>query len=258
MTWHRFIAIGDSFTEGLDDRAPGGRHHGWADRVAATMAVQDPHLQYANLAVRGRKLDEIVTVQLPRAIAMSPDLITIGGGINDALGRNWDVTRSKETLENGVEAARSKGIDVLLFAFGDVSRRSKTLGAVRSRLSDYREVVRDVADEYDCFLVDFWDEAIFDDRRFWADDRLHVNDLGHERIAAMVATTLGIGQFDWRQPLPPAPPRTNLDALVSHTKWAGQYLLPWVGRHLRGHSSGDGLNAKRPEFETIEPDLALR
>jgi len=258
VQWNRFVAIGDSFTEGLGDVAPNGGHQGWADRLAATMAAQDPGVQYANLAVRGRKLDEIVTVQLPRALAMSPALISIGGGINDAMGPRWDLLRSKKVLETGVIAARSEGIDVLLFAFGDVSRRSKALGAVSSRLRDYREVIHSVAEEHGCFLVDFWDERIFDDQRFWADDRLHLNDLGHERVAAMVATTLGLGQFDSRHPLPPAPALTNRDVLISNAKWTSQHLLPWVGRHLRGRSSGDGIDAKRPQFDTIEPDLALR
>ncbi|NQU37810.1 MAG: SGNH/GDSL hydrolase family protein [Actinobacteria bacterium] len=258
MTWHRFVAIGDSFTEGLDDRADNGRHHGWADRVAATMAVDNPDIQYANLAIRGRRLDNIVTDQLPRAIAMEPDLISIGGGINDALRPRWDVNRSRDTLESGVAAARSAGIDVLLFSFGDPSRRSRALGLVSSRLSEYRDVVHAVASENDCYLVDFWDETLFDDRRFWADDRLHANELGHERVAAMVATTLGLGQFEWDQPLPPAPPTSGLDAVVSDARWTGQHLLPWFARHLRGRSSGDGIHAKRPRFETIEPDLALQ
>jgi lysophospholipase L1-like esterase len=257
VTWQRFIAIGDSFTEGLEDRADNGRHHGWADRVAATMAAQNPELQYANLAVRGRILDEIVTDQLPRAIAMAPDLLSIGGGINDALRPRWDINRSKQVLESGVIAARSAGIDVVLFAFGDPSRRSKTLGVATHRLRAYRDAVHSVANEHGCYLVDFWDETVFDDRQFWADDRLHVNQLGHERVAAMVATTLGLGQFDWNRPLPAAPARTNLDVLLSDAKWTGQYVLPWIGRRLRGQSSGARIDPKRPQLETIEPDLAL-
>ncbi len=258
MTWHRFVAIGDSFTEGLDDRADNGRHHGWADRVAATIAVDNPEFQYANLAIRGRKLDSIIADQLPVAIEMEPDLISIGGGVNDALRPHWDVTQTRDRLEGGVIEARASGADVLLFAFGDSSRRSRTLGVVSSRLRAYREVVHDIAIEHDCYLVDFWNESIFDDRRFWADDRLHANDLGHERVAEMVVTTLGLGQFDWRAPLPPAPPRTRFDALISDARWTGEHLVPWVARHLRGRSSGDGITAKRPHFEPIEPDLALR
>ncbi len=256
--WHRFVAIGDSFTEGLEDRSPDGRHHGWADRLAATIACTNPDLQYANLAVRGRKLDDIIERQLPIAISMQPDLISIGGGVNDALRPRWDVDRTRDVLETGVIAARSTGADVVLFAFGDTSRRSKTLGTVSGRIRQYRDVVREVAADQDCYLVDFWEERIFDDPRFWAEDRLHVNELGHQRVAAKVATTLGLGEFDWREPLPPRRAPSRLEIARSDLEWTGKHLLPWFARHLRGRSSGDGIDAKRPHFEPIEPDLAVR
>ncbi len=48
-----FVAIGDSFTEGLNDPDPGGGFRGWADRVAGALSAQRPGFRYANLAVRG-------------------------------------------------------------------------------------------------------------------------------------------------------------------------------------------------------------
>src|SRR4029079_13035076 len=37
-----FVAVGDSFTEGLDDLQPDGTYRGWADLVAAPLGVTGP------------------------------------------------------------------------------------------------------------------------------------------------------------------------------------------------------------------------
>src|SRR5262249_12816783 len=60
MAWQSFVAVGDSFTEGIDDPHPEtGVFRGWADLVAERLAVGEPTFRYANLAVRGRLFDRI-------------------------------------------------------------------------------------------------------------------------------------------------------------------------------------------------------
>ena len=146
------------------------------------LATRTDNFTYANLAVRGRKLDDIIGHQLPLALEMEPDLVSIAGGVNDVLRPKWDVGVSGDLLESGVIAARDSGADVLLFAFGDVGRRSRALRTVSSRLAEYREITLALAEEHDCYVVDFWPETVFDDSRFWDEDRLHLNPLGHERV----------------------------------------------------------------------------
>src|ERR1700749_578044 len=97
-----FVAIGDSFTEGLDDAVPGGGFRGWADRLAGLLAAEYPGLRYANLAVRGRLLRQIVAGQVPAAAAMAPGLITLGGGGNDLLRPGSDPDTLAELFDAGV------------------------------------------------------------------------------------------------------------------------------------------------------------
>src|SRR5712691_5185378 len=80
-----FAALGDSFTEGLDDLRADGSLRGWADRFAERAAEVRPGLRYANLAVRGKVLRELAGEQLPRAIGMRPDLVSVAVGGNDEL-----------------------------------------------------------------------------------------------------------------------------------------------------------------------------
>ena len=85
-----FVAVGDSFTEGLDDpRADQAGYLGWADRFAQTLAAEQPGLRYANLAVRGKLLGQVAAEQVPRAIAMAPDLVSLAAGGNDMLRLRW-------------------------------------------------------------------------------------------------------------------------------------------------------------------------
>ena len=90
-TYRRYVAIGDSTTEGLEDPDPEGGYRGWADRLAQHIADgQQEALEYANLAIRGLRMREIRLRQLNDALAMQPDLLTVSGGMNDVIAPRCD------------------------------------------------------------------------------------------------------------------------------------------------------------------------
>src|SRR5690242_117593 len=113
-----YVAIGDSFTEGLGDPRPDGTQRGWADRVAAGLGGP-----YANLAVRGRRLDEIITGQVDAALALRPGLVSLTSGGNDALRPGFDVEAVMARFEGAVARLAGSGAAVLLFRFPDLSAR---------------------------------------------------------------------------------------------------------------------------------------
>ena len=80
-----FVALGDSFTEGMSDGLPDGGYRGWADLLAGRLAARSPGFRYANLAVRGKLIDQIVDEQVGPVEAMDADLVTLVGGLNDVL-----------------------------------------------------------------------------------------------------------------------------------------------------------------------------
>ncbi len=252
MGWKRYVALGDSFTEGVGDPRPGGRERGWADRVAESLAGEDQELRYANLAIRGRRLAGIVEEQVPAAVGLEPDLVTIAGGVNDALRRHWDLAAMAGDLESGVRALAGTGADVVIVTYGRPSNRSRVMGAVERRLADYREVTFEIAGRHGCRVVDFWDHAVFDDPRFWSQDRLHLNPVGHQRVAMAVLDALGLpSPVPWWQPLPPVRPLPPVTRLGRDVAWAGKHLAPWLGRRVRGRSSGDGVVPKRPHLDPV-------
>jgi lysophospholipase L1-like esterase len=90
-TFRRYVAIGDSSTEGLEDPDGKGGYRGWADRLAEIIAnAQADPLDYANLGVRSLHLSEIRTTQFAAAMRMQPDLFSIFGGANDMLSVTCD------------------------------------------------------------------------------------------------------------------------------------------------------------------------
>lgn len=101
-TYTSLVAVGDSFTEGMSDLLPDGSYRGWADLLAARMAARAPGFRYANLAVRGKLIGQIVAEQVDVAAAMRPDVITLVGGLNDTLRPKVDMGRVRGLLEEAV------------------------------------------------------------------------------------------------------------------------------------------------------------
>ncbi len=157
---------------------------------------------YANLAVRGRTVPEIVAEQVPAAVALKPDLVSFAGGINDALRRDWDLVTMAQSLQRGMAELAQTGAQIVIVTYGRPSRRSRFMAVVEGRLQQYREVTYEVAAVHGATVVDFWEETVFDDPRFWSDDRLHLNSLGHERVSMAVLDALGMPAPHWREPLP--------------------------------------------------------
>lgn len=253
--YSRYVALGDSTTEGLEDPYPGvGGYRGWADRLAERLATLNPDLTYANLAIRGRKLPQIRAEQLEPALALRPDLASILGGLNDILRRHVSVEGIAADLDAMVEALRGVGADVVMMTFPDPTEVITVGGSrVRPRVADFNSRVRAIASERGAVLVDLDRDGVTH-RGLFAPDRLHANEHGHELMAATAAVALGVGEHDPAAAVPPAPPRQRRAVgIAGDALWAGRHLGPWVVRRVRGRSSGDGRVAKRPELEPPGP-----
>ena len=253
-----FIAIGDSFTEGMNDVRPDGSMGGWADRLAQRLSAASPGLRYANLAVRGKVLDQIVAEQVGRAVEAAPDLVGFSAGGNDLMRPGADPDELAARYDTAVGTLRAAGAQVLVFPGADTSG-VPLLQRMRGKVAIYNEHLRAIALRRDCVVVDLWALPPLRDRRAWSADRIHLSPEGHERVALLAARALGLpADADPFQPWPVAPPLSRADARRANAQWARGYLVPWVGRRLRGRSSGDGMTGKRPDLEAwpVQPERA--
>lgn len=245
-----YAAVGDSFTEGVGDPGPDGRFVGWADRLAVLLDDRAPEhtFRYANLAVRGKLLDQIVRDQVPRAKKLSADLVTFAAGGNDIIRPGTNPDDLAERFERAVaELASTAG--TLMVSTGFDTRGVPVLQRLRGKIATYNGHVRAIADRYGCPVLDLWGLRTVQDRRAWTADRLHLGPEGHTRVALRAGQVLGLDvPADPDQPWPPAPHRPPFAGRRDDIQWAREHLVPWIGRRLRGESSGDHAAAKRPEL----------
>jgi len=254
--WTRYVAIGDSFTEGIGDPEPAvpGGSRGWADRVAEVLSETaeggSQGFAYANLAIRGRLLDRILAEQVEAAIELKPDLITISAGGNDVIRPGSDPDDITQRYEAGLRRLVSEGATVVVFTGPDPGRTA-VLGLVRGKAAIYNENVRALASRYGARVADLWKLTELRDPRMWAPDRLHFSPVGHHTIARMVLDTLEVpNELEPYKP-EPLPAVTWRRATRGNIDWAREYFVPWIGRRLTGRSSGDGVEPKRPGWGAV-------
>jgi lysophospholipase L1-like esterase len=251
----RYVALGDSQTEGLGDGDDVNGLRGWADRLAEQLAVGSPGLHYANLAVRGRLAAQVHAEQLAPALALRPDLATVVAGVNDLLRPRFDADEVGGHLETMFAALTAQGARVATVTFPDPARITPLARPINSRAAALNDRIRAVARRHGVIVAETSHHPVVTDPRLWTRDRLHASPLGHERIAAAIAHALRLpGSSDsWTHPLPPqAVTPTGWHAAAIELRWAATFLGPWLGRRMRGRSSGDGRTAKRPHLLPIQ------
>ena len=253
--FERYVAIGDSSTEGLDDPDGQGGYRGWANRLAERVALAQGSLLYANLGIRGRRTRQILEGQLDRAAAMRPDLVTLFSGTNDVIARRFDCDGLARDVERMQRTLIDGGATLVTFTLPDLGPVLPLARRLAPRVLALNAALREVSARTGAILVDFAAHPVASDARLWSDDRLHANSLGHERIAATLAHALELPGTDdsWADPLPNRRPATFSERCAAEIDWGRRHLLPWAWRHLLGRSSGDGRTAKRPELAPVVP-----
>ncbi|MFJ7205742.1 SGNH/GDSL hydrolase family protein [Streptomyces sp. NPDC098789] len=249
----RYVALGDSQTEGLGDGDDTTGLRGCADRFAEGLALHHPGVLYANLAVRGRLAGQVREGQLAPALALRPDLATVVAGVNDLLRPRFDPDETAAHLEAMFAALTGAGARVATVTFPDIGRLVPLARPLGSRVTALNARIRLAADRQGVALADTARHPVVTDPRLWSEDRLHASPRGHALIAASVAHALGLPGADdsWTRPLPGpgAAPRT----VAGELRWANAFLSPWLARRVRGRSSGTHRTAKRPTLLPVTP-----
>jgi lysophospholipase L1-like esterase len=253
MPFHRYVALGDSFTEGVGDPDPARPNglRGWADRVAEVLATRADDFGYANLAIRGRKLDAILAEQLEPALALEPDLVTIYAGANDIMRPRVDLDALADRYDAALARLAGTGARLLVWTAFDPGG-SAIYRPVRGRFALYNELVREVADRNGATVVDFWRMRDYRDWRYWDTDRMHMGPAGHQRMALAVLDALGVPHETPLAELPPAAVLTAREQRRANLAWTRSFAVPWVHRRITGRSSGDTISPRRPQLGPVE------
>ena len=249
----RYVALGDSSTEGLDDPDGHGGYRGWSQRLAERIHAAQGELLYANLAVRGLTATQVRARQLDAALAMRPDLATVFCGTNDVTALRFNPVLVGAEIERMQRALVDGGATVLSFTLPDLTPLMPLARLIAPRIAALNRGLAEASRNSGALLVDFAAHRVASDRRLWSEDRIHANSAGHARIAEALAHALALpgSNATWSEPLPAAPRRTALEACAAEARWAHHHLLPWIGRSLAGRSLADGRSAKRPTLAPL-------
>lgn len=259
--WRRYVALGDSFTEGIGDvdpHSPGG-YRGWADRVAEQLSHGLEDFSYANLAIRGRLITQIFDEQAGPALELKPDLISLCAGGNDVIRPGGDPDAIADKLDALMRIMATSNATLLLFTGPDI-RDTPVLGGIRGKVAIYNENVRAIAERYDAVVADMWSLRELHQPQMWAGDRLHFSALGHHTIAAMALDALNVPHNLEHVEPSQTEPKNWRGARRDDLIWARTHLAPWVVRRIRHQSSGDGISPKRPlaaPFTEQPPNVSL-
>ena len=247
----RYVAVGDSFTEGVGDDLPDGSVRGWADLVAQGIAdAAGEPIAYANLAIRGKLLGPILAEQLEPALELTPTITTFNGGGNDMLRPRTNLAWISERTEYALGRIRGAGAEPVLLAGANPTAGIPGGARVKQKGDALVAAAAALADRLDVRFADNWSDPILAQRQYWSHDRLHLGPVGHHRVAANVLRALDVDPpGDWVIDAAPTPLPTRAEQL----RYTRDHVLPWVKRRLTGRSSGDGRAPKYAAWIIIEP-----
>lgn len=250
----RYVAIGDSFSEGVGDELPDGTVRGWADLTALGWAnALGAPISYANLAIRGKLAWPIVEEQLEPALALRPTHLSFNGGGNDMLRPRTTIESIADAFSTVLRRCDEEGVRLILLSGANPSSQLPFRSLIQRRGDDLsRAVVGRIAERPDVVRALNWPDRELSHPSFWSADRLHMNARGHHRVAARLLGALGH----------PAPgewwsmPEQSTAEAVRGLAYYREHVGPWVRRRLTGRSSGDGRMPKFGDWVTIEPAAA--
>ena len=248
----RYVALGDSTVEGLEDPGPDGVYVGWADRLARHLHAAHPDLTYANLAVRGLTAREVRDTQLGPALDLRPDIAVVVAGVNDVLRPRFDRDALRADLLAMYAALAGTGARVASFTMPDMSKVAPLAVVLRPRLEALNAIVREAGERYGVAVADLAAEPVASDPALWHDDRLHANSEGHRRVAMALAEVLGVPAGDWRATLPAVDEPSRVAVVAREAAWVAGHLVPWAWGRLRGRVPQAPPRCKRPELLPLE------
>lgn len=252
--FERYVALGDSSTEGIDDPDGAGGYRGWSQRLAEKIAAAQGGLSYANLAVRGLTTAQVRERQLRAALRMRPNLATLFCGTNDVTGWRFDGARVAADIEHMQRELVAAGATVLSFTLPDLSPLMPVARLIAPRIAALNHALIRSSRRTGSILVDVAAHAVATDRRLWSEDRIHANSAGHTRIAEALAHALELpGSSEaWSQPLLPAiAEQSRRQWCGAEARWTVRHLLPWVWQGVTRRSAAQGRAPKRPELAPL-------
>lgn len=229
----RFVALGDSLTEGVGDRVGDG-WRGWAALLAGGLSEEAGEaVDFTNLAVGGSQSRDVLERQLPAGLALRPDIVSVVVGVNDTLRRTFDVHAVAARLDTVYGAFTEQGAVLLTACLPDPGGMLGLPGALARPLARRQRAVNTVvhalSDRYGAAHLHASEGAWLTDRAMWSADRLHPGERGHRQLAVRFHALLA--QAGLATGAPPSPePEFPAPTKSASLRWLATAGTGWLAR----------------------------
>ncbi|MFJ5269944.1 SGNH/GDSL hydrolase family protein [Streptomyces sp. NPDC088358] len=257
----RFVALGDSLTEGVGDPV-GEAWRGWAALLADGLSGGVPaglpggvpdgvpgeatvglgggpsdgpggSVEFTNLAVSGAQTRDVLERQTPEALALRPDVVSVVIGVNDTLRCTFDIHAVAARLDQVYAAFRDQGAVLLTACLPDPGAMLGLPGALARPLARRQRavnaVVHALSERYGAVHVHAAEGAWLTDRALWSADRLHPGERGHRQLALRFHASLA-QQGVATGPAPSAEPEFPVPTRSASLWWLATAGTGWVAR----------------------------
>ena len=186
-----FVVLGDSAAYGTGDEIKAGQFRGWAGFLAD--AFQEG-CDYFNYSRPGAKSNEVLAIQLPKALRQNPDICAVIVGGNDLLRNNFDPVLLYNNLRSCCQQLLAMGSEIIMVELHDPNQLLKLPKLMRQvlgrRVNAVNAVYRKVALEFEIVTVKTRAINNVHDRKNWHIDRMHPGPQGHFMLARNIADQL--------------------------------------------------------------------
>jgi lysophospholipase L1-like esterase len=226
----RFVALGDSLTEGVGDPVGEG-WRGWAALLADGLA-EEP-VEFTNLAVSGAQTREVLEVQTRAGLELKPDVVSVVIGVNDTLRCTFDIHAVAERLDKVYAAFTGQGATLLTACLPDPGSMLGLPGSLARPLARRQRavnrVVHALSDRYGAVHLHAAEEEWITDRAMWSADRLHPGERGHRQLALRFHALLA--DADRATGVAPSPePEFPVPTRSASLLWLATAGTAWVAR----------------------------
>ncbi|MFJ2719742.1 SGNH/GDSL hydrolase family protein [Streptomyces sp. NPDC087437] len=269
----RFVALGDSLTEGVGDPTGDGRR-GWAALLAGGLAEKPSAVEFTNLAVSGAQTRDVLERQTPAGLELCPDVVSVVVGVNDTLRRTFDIHAVAARLDRVFAAFTGRGAVLLTACLPDPGAMLGLPGALARPLARRQRAVNTVvhalSERYGAVHLHADAGQWLTDRAMWSTDRLHPGERGHRQLAfrfhALLAET-GVASGPAPSPEPEFPAPTRSASLwwlaTAGTGWVARrctdllpQLLTLAADELRHHARGTSARLDLRSSASVSAALA--
>lgn len=232
MSTLRYVALGDSLTQGIGDPVGEG-WRGWAALLATGLGAPGAPAEFHNLATSGARTQDVLEQQTPTALALRPDLVSVLVGVNDTLRCTYDIHTVAARLSRAYAAITQQGCALLTACLPDPGAMLRLPALLARPLARRQQavnaVVHALSERHGALHLHMAQGGWLTDRTMWSADRLHPGERGHRLLAVRAHGLLAEAGLA-AGPAPSAEPELPPPTLSANVRWLATAGAAWVAR----------------------------